>query len=168
MTSETDPVLQSLSASRLRLFSILALLLIFAAIMVQIAVELPSDRLATKAGLALLGAVLIWQAVRVWSSSRHRIELTPTGLRWSKTGAYLARIEDIRDVNTSIIAFRPATGFLVILNAPAPAATAPGLWWRVGKRIGIGGVTAKYEAKAMAEMLREMTRARMASEMGIE
>lgn len=168
MTEDKDPVLQSLSASKLRLVSILALLMIFAVIMVQIAVELPSDRMLAKAGLAVMGAVLVWQAVRVWTSSRHRIELTPSGLRWSKTGAYLAKIEEIKDVNTSIIAFRPATGFLVILHGTAPAATAPGLWWRVGNRLGIGGVTAKYEAKAMAEMLREMTRARMASDMGIE
>ena len=168
MTSQSDHVLVRVSASAFRRWSALGLLIVFAIIMVQIAVELPSDRLAAKAGLTAMGALLIFQAVRVWSNSRFSLELTPEGLRWTKTGEYLARIEEIEDVNTSIIALRPATGFLVILRSASAPRSAPGMWWRVGKRIGVGGVTPKYEAKAMAEMLREMTRARMASDHGLD
>ena len=110
MTSQSDHVLVRVSASAFRRWSALGLLIVFAIIMVQIAVELPSDRLAAKAGLTAMGALLIFQAVRVWSNSRFSLELTPEGLRWTKTGEYLARIEEIEDVNTSIIALRRMTG----------------------------------------------------------
>ena len=37
-----------------------------------------------------------------------------------------------------------------------PAAWTPGIWWRLGRRIGVGGLTG--EDAAMAELLEELSR----------
>ena len=38
-------------------------------------------------------------------------------------------------------------------TAKGPAAWQPGLWWRLGNRIGVGGMTPGSQAKAMAEII---------------
>jgi hypothetical protein len=33
---------------------------------------------------------------------------------------------------------------------------APGLWWRAGRRVAVGGVTSRAEGKAVAELINVM------------
>lgn len=154
-------VLIRLPASPLRRWAALILLGLFAAMFLQIGVELPADRLLPKAGALLLGLGVIWQAIQLWQASGRGLELTVEGLRETGTGRMLARVEDIAEVNRSVFAYRPATGFLILLHRPTgTAAWAPGMWWRFGRRIGVGGVTPKMEGKALAELLGEMVRSR--------
>jgi hypothetical protein len=42
------------------------------------------------------------------------------------------------------------------LSDKAPRAWYPGLWWRMGRRVGIGGVTSAAQTKAMAEIIAAM------------
>jgi hypothetical protein len=42
---------------------------------------------------------------------------------------------------------------LIRTNVPASRSWHPGLWWRLGQRIGIGGVTPGSQSKSMAEIL---------------
>jgi hypothetical protein len=35
-------------------------------------------------------------------------------------------------------------------------AWVPGLWWRIGKRVGVGGVTPSQPARYMAEVMSAM------------
>jgi len=43
--------------------------------------------------------------------------------------------------------------YAVVLRSPARFKWVPGLYWRVGRRIGVGGATHPSQAKAMAELL---------------
>lgn len=162
MPDQSDPeVLIRLPASPLRRWSALVLLGLFAMMAVQVSIELPGERPLAKAGALLLGLAMIWQAIQLWKASGRVLELTVEGLREAGTGRVLARVEDIAEVNRSVFAYRPATGFLILLHRPASRpAWAPGMWWRFGRRIGIGGVTPKMEGKALAELLGEMVRSR--------
>ncbi len=154
-------VLIRLPASPLRRWAALVLLGLFAVMFVQVAVELPIERPLVKAASLLLGLGLIWQAILLWKSSARVLELTAEGLRESGSGRMIARVDEIAEVNRSVFAYRPATGFLILLHRPSPRpAWAPGMWWRVGRRIGVGGVTPKMEGKALAELLGEMVRSR--------
>ena len=47
-------------------------------------------------------------------------------------------------------------GFVVRARNSMPAAWTPGIWWRMGRRIGVGGLTG--EGEAMAELLAELSR----------
>ncbi|WP_226779241.1 hypothetical protein [Oceaniglobus trochenteri] len=97
-------------------------------------------------GLALAGMVGLWQATRA------RIELTETELR-DTAGNRLALIDDILAIDRGAFAFKPSNGFVLKLSRPHPRGWAPGLWWRTGQRVGVGGVTGASEGKAMAEAL---------------
>ncbi|WP_172960982.1 hypothetical protein [Oceaniglobus roseus] len=103
-------------------------------------------------GLLAFGAVALFGAVRMWQATSRRLELTEHELRES-TGRVLARVEDMRGVDRGVFAFKPSNGFVLVLDTPAPRAWAPGLWWRIGRRVGVGGVTSGTEAKVMAELL---------------
>ncbi|MEM7471309.1 MAG: hypothetical protein AAF340_08150 [Pseudomonadota bacterium] len=101
------------------------------------------------------GAVSTYGGWRMWQVTGRMIELTEEELRLSD-GTVIAKIEDIDKVDRSFFAFKPSNGFLVTLKVKYPSAWAPGLWWRFGKRIGIGGVTPASEGKVMADALSAM------------
>ncbi|SFT49572.1 hypothetical protein [Sedimentitalea nanhaiensis] len=99
-----------------------------------------------------LAAVVLWIALRLWQATAFRIELTDDGLRDS-SGAEIARLSDIKSVQRGSFAFKPTNGFLLRTRTTGARAWRPGLWWRFGSRIGIGGVTPAHQAKYMAEAL---------------
>jgi hypothetical protein len=101
------------------------------------------------------GVVMLWQAERLRRSTAVTIELTATELRDS-AGAVLARIDEVQSVERGTFAFKPSNGFTLVLNSKKPRAWLPGLWWRFGRRIGVGGVTNAGQAKFMAERISMM------------
>ncbi len=53
---------------------------------------------------------------------------------------------------------KPTNGFVVRARNSMPAAWTPWIWWRLGRRIGVGGLTGGGEGEAMAELLDELSR----------
>jgi hypothetical protein len=102
--------------------------------------------------LFALGGAAIWLGVRLWQATALPLELTPAGLRVAD-GRVVARMAEIGRVGHGVFAFKPSNGFVLTLDRPAAAAWAPGLWWRLGKRVGVGGVTSRHEGRAMAEII---------------
>lgn len=102
--------------------------------------------------LALLGAGALWMAARMWRDTARQLILTEHELRDS-TGAVLARIDDIEKVDRSMFAMKPSNGFLIRLGTPGPRAWHPGIWWRFGRRVAVGGVTAGRDTKPLADAL---------------
>lgn len=102
--------------------------------------------------LLALGVGAIWMSRRLALATRTRLELTSGGLR-DGTGRVLAPIGRIVSVERGAFAFKPSSGFLVRLSAPGGTAWQPGLWWRVGRSVGVGGVTPSAEGRAMADAL---------------
>lgn len=80
------------------------------------------------------------------------LELTSDELRDS-TGRVLVKVEDIEKIDRGVFAFKPSNGFVLKTKTKAPAAWAPGLWWRIGRRVGVGGVVPSAPAKYMAEVI---------------
>ena len=104
-------------------------------------------------GLSALGAggALLLGGLS-WKATAGRIWLTQEGL-FDHTGAALARIEDIEAVDGGAFSLKPSNGFAVTLKTTGPRYWAPGMYWRWGKRIGIGGVPSGRAARFMAEQL---------------
>lgn len=124
-------------------------------ILVYIAATFPPADLVWLAFLIGLGSLCLYWAVRLWQASAVVLELTRTEMR-EEAGRRLFAVADVERIDNSPFAFKPAAGFLVHLSRAQPTVYAPGLWWRAGRRVAIGGVTARAEGKAMVELLNVM------------
>ncbi|MEM1232520.1 MAG: hypothetical protein AAGH70_00210 [Pseudomonadota bacterium] len=121
-------------------------------------VYLASMSTATLVGtliLAAAGFAVMWMAWWQWRVTEDVIELTETELRTSG-GVVLARVGDVTGVDRGALAFKPSQGFVVRTSRAQTRAWAPGLYWRFGRTLGVGGVTGAGQGKFMAETLSAM------------
>ncbi len=121
-------------------------------LLASFALRTPPEPTPWRPALGLLGVVMLWQAVRLWRATALGIELTPDVVR-DTSGRVLAEVAQIRRLERGVFAFKPSNGFLIRLAAPGAFVWAPGLWWRVGTRVGVGGVTPAWQSRHMAETL---------------
>ncbi|MEM5477789.1 hypothetical protein [Pacificibacter sp. AS14] len=114
----------------------------------------PPVALIGKVFLLAMGAVLLYGTYRLWVSTSRDILMTAEDVR-EEGGRVLCQIDDIHHVQRGAFAFKPSNGFVIVLNdnMPSRRGWAPGLWWRLGRRIGVGGVTSPGAGKAMADVL---------------
>lgn len=124
-------------------------------LLLYLALWTPPAELGWQVFLLALGAGALLMTVQLWQATAVAIELTGVELRES-TGRRIALVQDVRFVGRGALAFKPSNGFSLSLATPASRVWAPGLWWRLGRRVGIGGVTAGHEAKFMAEAIEAM------------
>lgn len=128
------------------------------AIMLYMALAL-SPGLGWQVFQVAFGLAALWGAQRMWQATGHCLELSAEGLR-SSDGRLLAPMEEIVAVDRGVFAFKPSNGFMITLSRKHPFAWEPGLWWRIGRRVGVGGVTPGTPAKYMAEIIQERIAAR--------
>ncbi len=104
-------------------------------------------------GLVLvLGIGALWAGWIMYRATERSLVLTEEELRDS-TGTVLARLDDIRGVDRGTFAFKPSNGFLLRTETRQPRLWQPGLYWRTGRRIGVGGITRAAESKALADLI---------------
>lgn len=140
------------SASASRRFFALFVLWGLAIMLVLVALVEPPSPL-WQAFLIVLAAAVVFGAEALRKATLLQVELTEDGLVDS-AGREIAPMDAITRVERGAFAFKPSNGFLVVLNRRVgPRVWAPGLWWRTGRRVGIGGVTAAHQAKLMAELI---------------
>ena len=153
-----ERVLARVQASPARRWTGVGMLGLIGALVIYVALVAPPAPvwqlfLVGVGGLALSMAARMWRATEAW------IELTETELRDSN-GDAIAAVADITGVERGAFAFKPSHGFLVRTRSPGPRAWRPGMWWRIGRRVGIGGVTPGAQTKAMSEILAAMLASR--------
>jgi len=68
-------------------------------------------------------------------------------------GVVLAQIDQIISVDRGAFAFKPSNGFTLKVETKQPRSWAPGLWWRLGRYVGVGGVVSAGQSKFMAEQI---------------
>ncbi|MCX7566438.1 hypothetical protein OS189_08800 [Sulfitobacter sp. F26169L] len=124
---------------------LLGLLLIYIAIV-------QSPALEWRLFLLALGVGTLWTADKMRRATASRIELTETELRDSD-GTVIARIADIDGMDRGFFAFKPSNGFLLRTTDKGSNQWRPGLWWRLGRRIGVGGMTPASQTKYMSEII---------------
>ncbi|MGO4915770.1 hypothetical protein [Pseudogemmobacter sp. W21_MBD1_M6] len=101
--------------------------------------------------LAFGGGVLVL-AEKLRRATLLTIELTADEIR-DTSGRVLARVDNIKSLDRGVFAFKPSNGFMLVLKSGNGSAWAPGLWWRIGRMVGIGGVTRDAQSKIMSEIL---------------
>jgi hypothetical protein len=149
-----DEVLATIEASSPRRVAGVAMLGSVGVLVIYVALASPPE-LVWQVFLLAVGASSLWLAYRVWMATQDRIELTASELR-TGSGQVIARVDEIEAVDRGVFAFKPSNGFLVRTREKASNVWAPGLWWRLGRRVGVGGMTASADAKFMSEILSAM------------
>lgn len=110
------------------------------------------DKLLWQVFILVCAAAALWAAVRMQQATALHIELHEDGV-YDSQGVRLAALDDIETVERGMLAFKPSNGFMIRTKSPQPRRWRPGLYWIMGRRIGIGGVTAAGHAKAMADII---------------
>ena len=147
-----DEILAAVRASPMRRALGLAVLWCLGALLLWLALARPPASAGLHAVLIVVGLGALWVGEMLRRATMLAVELTQAGLR-SSDGETIARWEEIASVDRGAFAFKPSNGFILRLCARAPARWRPGLWWRWGRRVGVGGVTPGAQAKAMADII---------------
>ena len=114
--------------------------------------------------LVVFGFASLGMAFRTFRATRDRIILTREGLT-SSTGEETMPLDVIKKVERGVFALKPSNGFMLIAHSKAETARwAPGLWWRLGRRVGVGGVAPGHQTKAMAQIIEALLVERGVSE----
>ena len=85
--------------------------------------------------LIALGGVVGRGAWGIAKSTEVDLLLTREGLV-DANGQLIAPMDYIERVDRGVFAVKPPSGFVIKLNTKMPAGWAPGVWWRIGRRIG--------------------------------
>jgi hypothetical protein len=102
--------------------------------------------------LLAIGFSALWLAVRMWQASSVTLILTESGL-YESTGREIARLDGIRRIERGVFAIKPSNGFALVLDAPGSRVWVPGVWWRLGRRVAVGGVLSARDTKPVADIL---------------
>lgn len=102
--------------------------------------------------LAVIGGICLFQGERMRRAPDVTLQLTQDGL-FQSDGILLARLDEIKRIDRGALVIKPSNGFILILTETHKNAWLPGLWWRIGKRVGVGGVVSAGAAKFMAEQI---------------
>lgn len=113
----------------------------------------PPSELAYTVFMLVVAAAALYSAWRMWDATQIRLILTRERGLEIEGKEVLAPWDQIENVERGMLAFKPSNGFLITLKDKAPRAWAPGVYWRMGRKIGVGGVTGAGEGKAMADIL---------------
>lgn len=127
------------------------MLVVLAGLLFSLALADPTTP-AWRFGFALIGLGAFWAATAIWRATDERLILTRDDLQ-TEGGEVIVEVSDILSVDRGAFAFKPSHGFLLTTKTAGPRRWAPGLWWRVGRRVGVGGTLPGGEARAMAELL---------------
>lgn len=163
MTKDTpmqDEIVATVAASAPRRMLGIIVLALLGGLLVYGGLAQPSQNLGFQAILIVSGVVVLFMAERMRRASVTTLELTRDVLR-EQDGRVLARMDQVVSVNRGMFAFKPSNGFVLVTKTPQDRHWTPGLWWRIGHRIGVGGVTPPAQTKFMAEMIQIQLSERM-------
>jgi len=151
MTQDPE-ILTTVSVSAPRRYFGVGVLGALGLVLLWIVFKTPPATLPLTLFLGASGVVALWGATHMWRSAERALVLTTNALT-DDQGLLLAKFDDIMRVERGMLAFKPSNGFVVTLKSKGKWAWSPGLYWRFGRKIGVGGVTAASQAKAMADIL---------------
>jgi hypothetical protein len=153
---DPDEVLAELSASGPRRVIGVSILTTLGLFLLYLALWHPPAEMIWRIFLLAFGGFALFGASRLWQCTDVTLELTSLELR-ERGGRVLTPVANVRDVSRGALAIKPSNGFsLSLAKKPGPSTWAPGLWWRIGRSVGVGGVTSSHEAKYMAEMIHSL------------
>ncbi len=149
---DQERILAEVTPSPSRRVIAVCMLLALGAVLIYTAFSNPPESLIWRAVLVLVGIGAVAVADKLRRATVIRIVMTHDIIR-DTAGRVLCRVDDVTAVEKSAFAFKPSNGFSLITKEPQSRFWAPGMWWRIGRRIGVGGVISAAEAKYMADLV---------------
>ena len=146
-----DPFQPRIEASQPRRWLGVGMLVFLGALLIYVAFATPPE-LAWQVFLLVAGGVSLWVGDKMRRTTDGWIELRDDQLV-TQDGEVIATLDDIEKVDRGLLAFKPSNGFMLKTRTPAARRWEPGLWWRIGRRIGVGGVTPASQSKVMADLI---------------
>ncbi|OUS06960.1 hypothetical protein A9Q96_08300 [Rhodobacterales bacterium 52_120_T64] len=134
-----------------RLFGVLAIVGLGLTLL-YIAAVFPPTKILSLLSLIAVGGLFIWAGTRLYRSTFDTVLLTREAIT-TQSGRVLCRLDDIATVDRGFFAFKPSNGFLILLKKRGGRSWAPGIWWQLGKHLGIGGVTSPRQSKEMVSII---------------
>lgn len=159
--SDKQDILTTAQASAPRRWLGVGMTAVLGALLIYVGFVQPPASLGWQLFLIVLGAAAIALSVKMHAATALQLRLTVEALTDSE-GRVIARIEDVVAVERGTFAFKPSNGFMIRLSAPQSRAWYPGIWWRLGRRVGIGGVMPGSQTKIMAELIQAQIAGRSA------
>ncbi|UMA65585.1 hypothetical protein LVO79_03725 [Roseivivax marinus] len=154
--ADDDTVLATLRPSAARRWMGVGALGILGALLLGLALA-PEVAVLWRLALAAGAVLTARMAMTMERATRRGLVLTPGALREEgEGGEILARLSDVRRVDRSAFALKPSNGFVMLLADPVPRAYRPGLWWRIGRRVAVGGVLSGSETRGLADSIAVM------------
>lgn len=138
-------------ASQSRRWLGIGMLFFLGALLVYIALATPPS-FGWQVFLIVMGGGSVWFGDKMRRATEGWIELTDEGIV-DQSGEMIVHMDDIINVERGALAFKPSNGFMLKTRTPASRRWEPGLWWRFGRRIGVGGVTPASQGKVMADLI---------------
>ncbi len=160
--TNADEIITELRISALRRVAGVVTFLALSVVLLWVSVQRPPI-LYLQILMIAGGIGALFGARAVWRSGADAVVLTAAGLHDTQ-GTPIAPIEEIEAVDGGFFAFRPSNGFTVRLRTGASLQWRPGLWWRIGRRIGVGGMTPRQSGKLMSNLLGDMIKERATQE----
>lgn len=112
----------------------------------------PDQVWSARAMMAGIGGLWFWGAYELWRATARAIIMTDVALVDS-LGNKIADLDQIVGLDRGVFSIKPSNGVLLKLESGGPIQWVPGLWWRVGRRVGIGGLTPKAQTKMLTGAL---------------
>lgn len=153
--SEAIEIIATVMPSAIRRLAGLLILAVLGGLLVYVAMATPPASMLFRVLLLGLGGVVLWLAEKMRRATKIGVVLTQDALQ-TTDGQVLVRVDDMLGVVRGSFSLKPSNGFSVLTRERQTRGWAPGIWWRFGKRVGIGGVTAASQAKFMSEVLAAM------------
>lgn len=110
--------------------------------------------LASVSGALMMaaGVIFVWLALRLVLAADQAVVLTAAGLA-DADGTVIVDLDAIEGVDSSLLSARPSNGFIIRTRTRQAPGWRPGLWWRLGHRVGIGGILPKARTRDMVNRL---------------
>lgn len=153
--TENPEIIATVMPSTIRRYAGLLILLLLGGMLVYVALAMPPASILWRVFLLGFGAVVLWLAENMRRATKIGVVLTRDALQ-TTDGQVLVRVEDMQGVVRGSFSLKPSNGFSVLTKERQTRGWAPGVWWKFGKRVGVGGVTAASQAKFMSELLAAM------------
>lgn len=148
---QSEDVLARLSASTPRRVFALAVLFCLGGLLIYLGF-VSLGGVVARGLLVLMGALVIYLAEKMRHQSNSELILTGEGVL-DQDGKLLVPFAQIQRVERGVFAAKPSNGFTLVTRDKMHRAWVPGIWWRFGRRFGVGGISSAGAAKFMAEQI---------------
>jgi hypothetical protein len=102
--------------------------------------------------LLVMSVIFLWQAQANLRFANAALILKRDGL-FDNQGQQICSLSNIAEVDRGWFSFKPSNGFLLRLHDSGGLKWSPGLYWRIGKYLGVGGAISPSQTKEMSDKI---------------